>query len=60
MIPITVQSSGFFRPAEVDPSSTDNRGLGVLEMTLSPDQYSWRFVPLPGAPKADSGSATCV
>jgi hypothetical protein len=37
-----------------------NQGLGVLEMTLSPDQYSWRFVPLPGAPKADSGSATCV
>jgi hypothetical protein len=28
LIPVTVQSSGFFRPAEIDPSSTDNRGLG--------------------------------
>jgi hypothetical protein len=37
-----------------------DKGLGVLEMTLSPDKYSWRFVPAPGAPKADSGAANCV
>ena len=35
-------------------------GWGVLEMTLKTDSYSWRFVPVPGSPKADSGSATCV
>jgi hypothetical protein len=28
LVPITVQSSSFFRPAEADPASTDNRGLG--------------------------------
>jgi hypothetical protein len=37
-----------------------NAGLGVLEMKLQHDKYSWRFVPIPGAPKADSGSANCV
>ena len=35
-------------------------GWGALEMTLSPGKYSWRFVPVPGSPPADSGSATCV
>lgn len=35
-------------------------GWGVLEMTLSPGKYSWRFVPVRGSPPADSGSATCV
>lgn len=35
-------------------------GWGVLEMTLNTDSYSWRFVPVPGSPKADSGSASCV
>jgi hypothetical protein len=35
-------------------------GLGVLRMTLSPDKYSWKFVPVPGAAEADSGSANCV
>ena len=37
-----------------------NAGLGVLEMTLRPESYKWRFVPVPGAAKADSGSANCV
>ncbi len=35
-------------------------GWGVLEMTLDVDQYSWRFVPLPGSPEADEGSAKCT
>jgi Calcineurin-like phosphoesterase len=35
-------------------------GWGVLKMTLRTDEYSWRFVPVPGSPKADSGSAKCV
>lgn len=35
-------------------------GWGVLEMTLGTGSYSWRFVPVPGSPKADSGSAKCV
>jgi hypothetical protein len=28
LMPVTVQSSAFFRPADVDPGSTDTRGLG--------------------------------
>jgi acid phosphatase type 7 len=36
------------------------KGWGVLELKLSPGKYSWRFVPIPGSPKADSGSANCV
>ena len=33
--------------------------FGVLEMTLHPNAYSWRFVPVPGSTSTDSGSATC-
>ena len=35
-------------------------GWGVLELTLDTEKYSWRFVPIPGSPQADSGSAKCV
>lgn len=35
-------------------------GWGVLELTLDVGKYSWRFVPAPGSPGADSGSATCA
>lgn len=34
-------------------------GHGILRMTLSPDKYSWNFLPVPGAPPADSGYANC-
>ena len=37
-----------------------NKGLGVLKMTLKTGEYSWKFVPVPGSPKADSGSAKCT
>jgi alkaline phosphatase len=37
-----------------------NKGLGVLKMTLKTGEYSWKFVPVPGSPKADSGSAKCI
>ena len=29
-------------------------------MTLKTDEYSWKFVPVPGSPKADSGSVKCT
>jgi hypothetical protein len=35
-------------------------GWGVLQMMLKTDSYSWKFVPVPGSPKADSGSRKCV
>ena len=36
------------------------QGWGVVQMTLRADGYSWKFVPIPGSPKADSGSAKCI
>ncbi len=35
-------------------------GWGVLRMTLSPGKYSWKFLPVLGAPPADSGYANCT
>lgn len=35
-------------------------GWGVLRMTLSPGKYSWNFLPVLGAPPADSGYANCT
>jgi len=32
---------------------------GVLKLTLRPTQYAWEFVPVPGQPLPDSGSASC-
>jgi hypothetical protein len=33
---------------------------GVLELTLDPTSYSWRFRPVAGSSFTDSGSATCL
>ena len=35
-------------------------GHGVLRMNLSPGMYSWNFLPVAGAPPADSGAANCT
>jgi hypothetical protein len=32
---------------------------GVLKLTLNPESYEWRFVPVEGAPFEDSGSTRC-
>jgi len=47
-----------FRPR---PNSEvrDNSSIGVLKLTLRPEDYSWRFVPIPGLTLADSGTARC-
>jgi hypothetical protein len=39
----------------------DNENIGVLLLTLRPDEYSWRFAPVPGLPRPlnDSGRAAC-
>jgi hypothetical protein len=36
-----------------------NHTFGVLELTLHPTSYSWRFVPRRGETFSDSGSGTC-
>ena len=38
-------------------SETRHVGHGVLELTLKPDAYDWRFVGVPGTTYADAGSA---
>jgi hypothetical protein len=51
-------------PPTAPPAKNSNvlyvEGWGVLKMKLEPEEYTWRFVPAPGSPKADSGSAKCV
>jgi len=37
----------------------NDKSFGVIEMTLNPTSYSWKFVPAPGYTFTDSGSAAC-
>ncbi len=37
----------------------DNTAHGVLQLTLRPDGYDWRFFPIPGAAFSDWGSGRC-
>jgi hypothetical protein len=32
---------------------------GVLKLTLKPESYEWQFVPIPGKPFTDFGTAPC-
>lgn len=46
---------------DADPASVVREGQtwGVLELTLRPDRYDWRFLPVDGATFTDSGSGVC-
>jgi len=48
-------------PVVKDPEAAvvDDTSFGVLKVTLRPTSYDWQFVPVPGDPFTDSGSATC-
>jgi hypothetical protein len=37
----------------------DDETYGVLELTLNPKSYEWRFIPVEGETFTDSGSARC-
>lgn len=37
----------------------DNKTFGVLELTLHPDSYDWKFLPIEGETFTDGGSAKC-
>ncbi len=37
----------------------DNTSFGVLQLTLKPDGYNWRFIPAQGGRFTDSGSGRC-
>ena len=37
----------------------NNTAFGVLELTLHPTSYDWKFMPVPGASFSDSGTTAC-
>ena len=47
--------------SSIQPNSVirDATSFRVLEMTLHPKSYDWRFVPAAGGTFTDQGSATC-
>jgi len=48
-----------FKAAQANSQVRNGDTFGVLELTLRPSGYSWRFVPEPGKSFTDSGSAPC-
>jgi uncharacterized repeat protein (TIGR01451 family) len=46
-------------PAIANSEARDATTFGVLELTLHPAGYDWRFVPEAGGGFADAGSASC-
>ena len=50
---------GFDTP-EANSEVRNDDTYGVLELTLRPASYDWRFVPVEGQTFTDSGTATCV
>jgi hypothetical protein len=50
-----------YRFVSVQPNSEVRNDVtfGVLELTLRPTGYDWRFVPVAGATFTDSGSGSC-
>ena len=51
---------GFVRAPLAGEAIRNDTSFGVIDMTLGPTSYSWKFVPAPGYTFTDSGSANCV
>ncbi len=49
---------GSLRPGEATEAAADD-SFGVLELTLQPTSYLWRFVPIPGSTFTDQGQTDC-
>jgi 3',5'-cyclic AMP phosphodiesterase CpdA len=49
-----------FTDAESNSEVRNGTDYGVLELTLRPMSYAWRFVPVQGQTFTDSGSSPCV
>lgn len=49
---------GSLKPSAVTEAA-DDETFGVLELTLEPDAYGWRFIPTPGSTFTDQGRAPC-
>lgn len=50
---------GFVEPPLTGEVVRNDQSFGVIDMTLGPTGYSWRFVPAAGYTFSDSGSASC-
>jgi acid phosphatase type 7 len=50
---------GFAVPPLAGELVRNDSSFGVIQMSLKPTGYSWKFVPAPGYTFTDSGSATC-
>jgi hypothetical protein len=50
---------GFDHPPLAGEVVRNSTTYGVLELTLHPTSYDWRFVPVAGAGFADAGSGSC-
>ena len=49
----------FTKTALTGEAIRDDKAFGVIDMTLGPTSYSWKFVAAPGYTFTDSGSANC-
>jgi len=49
----------FSGPPEPDVEVSQNTTYGILELTLHPGSYSWRFVPEAGRTFTDTGTNPC-
>ena len=47
------------RPKPPNTQVLNNTAFGVLELTLHPTSYAWKFMPVPGASFSDSGTTAC-
>jgi hypothetical protein len=55
-----VPGPGAIRPTHAANSQVIITGVyGVLELSLSPDSYAWKFVAEPGKTEGDEGSGEC-
>jgi hypothetical protein len=48
-----------FRTVQPNSEVRGNSSLGVLQLDLQPEGYSWRFVPAAGGSFTDSGAGSC-
>lgn len=48
-----------FNQIRTGSEARDNSTYGVLSMTLHPDAYSWKFLPVAGSTYSDSGTTYC-
>lgn len=53
--------AGHYGFSKIHPASRvrNSNTHGVLKLTLHPDRYEWRFIPIAGQSFSDSGSANC-